>query len=153
MFKKGEQKMSPVALPRYNIRDTKKYYSELNNMALKGIEVITYNATSENKEVSHIRTSYLNKLLDKLHFNPIVDYDDELCIHTVALNEIDLYGEGKTIEAAVDDLVNSIIEFLAIYLEKIDMFSTVEPELKQVYLLKLIRCTGDRDKLKKAIGF
>ena len=152
-FKKGEYKMQPVALPRYNIRDTKRYYSELNNIALKGIEVIPYNATSANEEVSHIKTSYLKRLLDKLPFNPIVDYDDELCSHTIALNEIDLYGEGKTVEEAVEDLVNSIIEFLAIYLEKLDMFSKVEPESKQVYLLKLLRCNGDKDKLKKAIGF
>ncbi|OPX85787.1 MAG: hypothetical protein A4E52_01600 [Pelotomaculum sp. PtaB.Bin013] len=145
--------MQSNSIPRYNIRDTKKYYSELNKIALKGIEVITYNATSENEEVSHIKTSYLNKLLDNLPFNPIVEYDDELCVHTVSLNEINLYGEGKTVEEAVVDLVNTIIEFLAIYIEKLDVFSKVEPESKQLYLLKLLRCNGDGEKIKKAIGF
>ncbi len=145
--------MQPVVIPRYNIRDTKRYYSELNNIALKGLEVITYNATSENEEVSHIKSSYLNQLLEKLPFDPIVEYDDELCVHTVSLNEIDLYGEGETIKEAVEDLINSIIEFLTIYLNKIDIFSKVEPELKQIYLLKLLKCNGDRKKIKKAIGF
>lgn len=152
-FRKEDRKMMPVAIPRYNIRDTKRYYSELNNIALKGIEVITYNAISENEEVSHIKTSYLSKLLDKLSFNPIVDYDGELGVHTVSLNEIDLYGEAETVAEAVEDLVNSVIEFLVIYLEKLDLFSKVEPELKQVYLLKLLRCNGDREEIKKAIGF
>jgi len=32
-------------------------------------------------------------------FNPTVDLDDELRVYTVSLNEIDLYGEGKTVEA------------------------------------------------------
>lgn len=152
-FQKGGHRMPPVAIPRYNIRDTKRYYSELNNIALKGIEVITFNATSENEEVSHIRTSYLNKLLDKLPFNPTVEYDDELLVHTVSLNEIDLYGEGKTVEEAIEDLIDSIIEFLAIYLEKLDIFSRAESESKQLYLLKLLRCNGDRERIKKAIGF
>ncbi|MEW6698668.1 MAG: hypothetical protein ACOY9Y_08885 [Bacillota bacterium] len=145
--------MHTLALPRYNIRDTKRYYSELNNLALKGIEVVTYNATNENEEISHIKTSFLDKLLNKLDFSPITEYDEELNVHTVALNEIDLYGEGKTLDEAVEDLVNSILEFLTMYLEKIDLFSKVESEAKQVYMLKLLRCNGDKEKIKKAIGF
>ncbi len=142
-----------VALPRYNIRDTKKYYSELNNMALKGIEVITYNSNNRDEEVSHIKTVYLDKLLDKLSFSPLIEKDEDLAVYTVALNEIDLYGEGDTKEIAIEDLITSIIEYLTIYVDKIDMFSRVESEAKQVYVLKLLRCNGDREKIRKAIGF
>ncbi|WP_418792346.1 hypothetical protein [Phosphitispora sp. TUW77] len=142
-----------ITMPRYNIRDTKKYYSELNNMALKGIEVITYNSNNQDEEVSHIKTAYLDKLLDKLAFSPLVEKDEELGVHTVALNEIDLYGEGETVELAIEDLLTSIIEYLTVYVDKIDMFSRVESEIKQVYVLKLLRCNGDREKIKKAIGF
>ena len=144
------QKMS-TAIPQYNIRDTKKRYSELNNIALKGIEVITYNANDEKEKVSHIKTSYLDLLLNKLFFNPTVDLDDELMIYTVSLNEIDLYGEGKTVEAAVGDLIDSILQFLTIYIEKLDLFAKAESEIKRLYLLKLLRCNGDREKIKKAI--
>lgn len=150
--RKGERKMS-IAIPQYNIRDTKKRYSELNNIALKGIEVITYNANNEKEKVSHIKTSYLDLLLNKLSFNPSVDLDSELRVYTVSLNEIDLYGEGKTVEAAVEDLVYSILQFLAIYIEKLDLFSKAESEIKQLYLLKLLRCNGDKEKIKKAIGY
>lgn len=142
-----------IAVPRFNIRDTKKRYSELNNMALKGIEVITYNSNNQDEEVSHIKTAYLNKLLDNLSFSPIVEHDEELAVYTVALNEIDLYGEGDTKEKAIEDLITSIIEYLTIYIDKIDMFSRVESETKQVYVLKLLRCNGDREKIRKAIGF
>jgi len=150
--RKGERKMS-IAIPQYNIRDTKKRYSELNNIALKGIEVITYNANDKEEKVSHIKTSYLDLLLHKLSFTPSVDLDDELRIYTVSLNEIDLYGEGKTVEAAVEDLIDSILQFLAIYIEKLDLFAKAESEIKQLYLLKLLRCNGDREKIKKAIGY
>lgn len=150
--RKGGRKMS-IAIPQYNIRDTKKRYSELNNIALKGLEVITYNANDKEEKVSHIKTSYLDLLLHKLSFTPSVDLDDELRMYTVSLNEIDLYGEGKTVEAAVEDLIDSILQFLAIYIEKLDLFAKAESEIKQLYLLKLLRCNGDIEKIKKAIGY
>lgn len=147
----GGKRMS-VAMPQFNIRDTKKRYSELNKIALKGIEVITYNANNEEEKVSHIKTSYVDKLIGTLSFNPSVELDEELGIYTVSLNEIDLYGEGNNLDAAVEDLINSIIKFLTIYTDKIDLFSKVEPETKQLFLLKLLRCNGDKEKIKKAIG-
>ncbi|KJS14653.1 MAG: hypothetical protein VR69_09770 [Peptococcaceae bacterium BRH_c4b] len=149
---KGEKKMS-IAIPQYNIRDTKKRYSELNNIALKGIEVITYNANNEEEKVSHIKTTHLDRLLDNLSFCPIVDLDDVLGIYTVALNEIDLYGEGNTVETAVINLIDSILQFLIIYIDKIDLFSKVESDTKQLYLLKLLRCNGDKEQIKKVIGY
>ena len=142
-----------ISIPQYNIRDTKKRYSELNNIALKGIEVITFNANNEEEKVSHIKTTYLDKLLDNLSFTPSVELDKELEIYTVSLNEIDLYGEAHTVEAAVDNLIDSIIQFLAIYIDKIDIFSKAESEIKQLYMLKLLRCESDREKIKKVIGY
>lgn len=149
---KGGKRMS-IAIPQFNIRDTKKRYSELNNIALKGIEVITYNANNEEEKVSHIKTSHLDKLLGTLSFNPSVELDKEIGIYTVSLSEVDLYGEGNNLDTAVDDLIDSVIQFLAIYTDKIDLFSKVEPDTKQLYLLKLLRCNGDKEKIRKAIGY
>ncbi len=149
--REGVNKMS-LAIPKFNIRDTKKHYSELNNIALKGIEVITFNANNENEMVSHIKTSYLDKLLSNLIFKPEIEFDKEIGIHTVSLPEIDLYGEGPTLEAAINNLLDSVLEFLSIYVEKLDMFSKVESDQKQLYLLKLLRCHGDRDLIQKELG-
>ena len=145
-------KMS-LAIPKFNIRDTKKRYSELNNIALKGIEVITFNANNEDEKVSHIKTSYLDKLLTNLSFKPEIELDQEIGVHTVSIPEIDIYGEGNTKEAAIDNLIDSILEFLNIYVEKLDMFSKVESDQKQLFLLKLLRCHGDRILMRKALGF
>lgn len=149
--RKGVNKMS-LTIPKFNIRDTKKYYSELNNIALKGIEVITFNANNENEMVSHIKTSYLDRLFSNLIFTPEIEFDEEIGIHTVSLPEIDLYGDGTTLEAAINNLLDSVLEFLAIYVEKLDMFSKVESDQKQLFLLKLLRCHGDRDAIKKVLG-
>ncbi len=151
-IRKGKLRMEAITVPRYNIRDTKRYYSDLNNLVLKGIEVITFNAISGQDQVSHIKTSYLDRLLNELRFQPITEKDEELQVYTIALQEIDLYGEGVSVEDATEELVTSIVEFLNIYIQKLDMFAQVESELKQLYLLKLLRCNGDREKIKKAIG-
>jgi hypothetical protein len=141
---------------KLNIRDTKRYYSDLNNTALKGLEIVTFKGINKNanedEEVSHIKTLYVDFLMGFLKFNPVVESGEELGGYTIALNEIDMYGEGNTLDAAKENLIDSILEYIDIYIEKIDLFNKVESIEKQVYMLKLIRCDGDREKLKKEIG-
>ncbi|HEY5562802.1 MAG TPA: hypothetical protein VIK72_13785 [Clostridiaceae bacterium] len=87
-----------------------------------------------------------------LKFNPIIESGEELGGYTISLNEIDMYGEGTTIEVAKEDLIDAINEYVTIYIKQIDLFSKVEKIEKQVYMLKLIRCDGNRDQIKKEIG-
>jgi hypothetical protein len=70
----------------------------------------------------------------------------------VAVNEIDLYGEGNTYEEAVNDLIDSIQEYLAIYVKQIELISKAETREKNLYLLKLLRCNNDREEIRKALG-
>lgn len=90
--------------------------------------------------------------MEFLKFNPIIKSGEELGGYTISLNEIDMYGEGATIEFAKEDLIDSIIEYIDIYVHQIELFSKVESIDKQVYMLKLIRCDGDREKIRKEIG-
>ena len=117
MSRRRLNKMEMMTPLKYNIRDTKKYYSDLNNYALKGLEIITYKGinktTKETDEVSHIKTSYLDYLLNKITFNPSIESGEELGGYTISINEIDMYGDGETIEAATNNLLNSILELAA----------------------------------------
>ena len=106
----------------------------------------------KDEEVSHIKTYYVDFLMGFLKFNPIIESGEELGGYTISLNEIDMYGEGSTIEASKKDLINTICEYISIYVSQIDLFSKVESVEKQVYMLKLIRCDGDKDKIMKEIG-
>jgi predicted RNase H-like HicB family nuclease len=63
-----------------------------------------------------------------------------------------MYGEGETIEEATENLIDSILEYVDIYISQIDLFSRVESMEKQIYMLKLIRCNDDREALKKVLG-
>ncbi len=144
--------MQTTLVPKFNIRDTKKYYSDINAKALNGMEIITYNAMKAKEEVSHINKLYFDFLLDNLQFKPVVEYDEELKIFTITLNEIDMYGEGKSKEEATEDLLGSIQEYLKIYYNKIELYAKVEPISKQLYMLKLARCSEDKENILETIG-
>ena len=152
----GGDKMEALASRKFNIRDTKRYYSDLNSTVLKGLELVTFKGINKNtkteEEVSHIKKQYVDYLMNGLKFNPIIQAGEEIGGYTIALNEIDVYGEGDTLEEAKQNLLDSILQYIDIYIDKIDVFSQVESISKQVYMLKLIRCDGDRERLKEEIG-
>lgn len=153
---KGGQNMEASVKRKFNIRDTKRYYSDLNSTVLKGLEIVTFKGLNKNvrkeEEVSHIKTPYVDFLMGFLKFKPLIESGEELGGYTITLNEIDIYGEGDTIGDATENLIDSILEYISIYIDKIDIFNKVESIEKQLYMLKLIRCDGDREKLKKEIG-
>jgi len=155
-FIQGENNMETLIKRKLNVRDTKKYYSQLNSAALNGLEIVTFKGINKNlkkdEEVSHIKTHYVDFLMDFLKFNPIIESGEEIGGYTISLNEIDIYGEGDTVEIAKEDLINTIFEYISIYENQIELFSKVESIAKQVYMLKLIRCDGNRDKIIKEIG-
>ena len=150
--RKGVEKMEATLQNKFNIRDTKRFYSDINDKALNGIEVITYNAMGKVGEVSHLSKRIVDFLFDSLQFHITEDFDEELGVYTVSADNINIYGEGSTKAEATEDLLNSIMEYADIYVEQIDMFSKVEDITKQGYMLKVIRCSGDREKLKKVLG-
>lgn len=150
--KGAREKMKAALKTKFNIRDTKKYYSDINTRALNGMEIITFNAMKDKEEVSHINKLYVDFLLDNLHFTPVVEHDEELQIFTIALNEIDMYGEGKSKEEAAEDLLKSIQEYINIYYNKLDLYTKVDPISKQLYMLKLARCNEDKEKIRETIG-
>lgn len=149
---KGVDNMEAILQNKFNIRDTKRFYSDINEKALNGIEVITYNAIGKKGEVSHLSKKIVDFLLDTLQFHISEEFDEELVVYTVIADDINIYGEGSTKDEAIEDLLNSIIEYAAIYVEQIDLFSKVEDNTKQGYMLKVIRCGNDKEKLKKVLG-
>ncbi|WP_368487420.1 hypothetical protein [Clostridium sp. BJN0013] len=131
---------------KFNVKDAKNYISELNNILEKYID------KNENKreEVNHIKTSYINFLMGFFRFKPVIQSRDEFC--TITLNEVNIYGEGNDLELAKENLIDSILEYIDIYTDKIHIFHKFESIERQAYMLKLIRCNSDRDKLKKEVG-
>ncbi|MDO9535647.1 MAG: hypothetical protein Q7J85_10045 [Bacillota bacterium] len=156
MKKRGEGKNMEASLDeRYNVSDTKKYYSKINETVLAGLIVTTFNAFKDekNSQVSHIRKDILEHLaLQSSKYDIAKTFDNELNVWTVAVNEINLYGEGNTENEAVEDLIDSVIEYASLYKEKSDLFCKVESLDKLVFFIRILLCQGDREKIKKLLG-
>ena len=135
----------------FSISDTKKFYCEINNRVLDGLELITCNSKS-NEKISHIKKEYLDFLLNRIKFKAHKEYDKELKTWTIVIKELNLYGEGYTESAAFDDLIDSVVEFAGLYLDKTSLFTKTESINKQVYMLKILRSIGDRALLAKELG-
>jgi hypothetical protein len=90
--------------------------------------------------------------MPNLKFSPGFDFDDELHTYTVLLPEVGLYGIGATREDAEADLLDSIQEYLRVYVAKVTIFSKLEPVDKIFYVLKLAQCSKDREAIREAIG-
>ena len=134
---------------RYNVKQTKNEYSKVNNLAIKGLEVITYEHNTK-EEVSHIKKAIFDSLLDRVTFTVDEVYDDELQGWTISIPEIDLYGEGDTKETAIADLIKSIHEYISLYTES-DFLSKHESPEKQAAIIKLMRCENDAA-MRKVLG-
>ena len=140
--------------PKYsfNVKQTKNEYSKVNNLALRGFEVSTYYKDKKDSEegVSHIKKAIFDYLLGSVTFTVDEVYDEEMNGWTVAVPEIDLYGEGSTKEDAIKDLIYGIHEYILIYTESGFLARHESPE-KQAAIIKLMRCEID-DEIRKALG-
>jgi len=136
----------------FNVKQTKNKYSKVNNLALRGFEVSTYyRDEADSKEVvSHIKKAIFDELLNRVTFSVDEVYDEELAGWTIAIPEIDLYGEGASRGAAIEDLIFSIHQYISLYV-KSDFLSKHESAAKQSAILKLMRCEND-DELLKVLG-
>jgi len=138
-------------ISEYNVSDTKKYYCDINAKVLSGMEIITSKSRSKEK-ISHIKKGYLDFLLDRLEFTVNEEFDKELNGWTVWTVEVPMYGEGRTREEAIESLIDSLIEFSKIYLDEIEIFSKTESMEKQVFMLKILRCNGNKKLIAKELG-
>lgn len=143
-----------MVLEKYNIRDTKRFFSRVNRKAQEGVEVITYDGLRPaQSEVSHIKTEVLDKVFSIFQFHPEWTFDKELSTWTVSLRELPVYGEGRTKKEAVQDLVDSLLEYVEIYYKDLHWFLGREETSSYFpYLRQVARCDGDREKIARLVG-
>lgn len=153
MDQKGEPRMGAV-LKKYNIRDTKRFYTEINTRAQAGQEIITYDGSRGSApEVSHIKTALLDRVFSSFPFRNTWTFDEDLGVWTVSLDDLNLYGEGQSKNGAIEDLINSVLEYLQIYYANPEWFlSREETAPHYVYLRRIARCDGDKDTIKRLMG-
>jgi len=143
-----------AVLEKYNIRDTKRFFSEVNRKALEGLEVITYDGLRPNQgEVSHIKTEVLDKIVSAFEFHPEWTLDEELSVWTVSLPELPGYGEGEDRKEAAEDLIDGLLEYVEAYYGNLQWFLNREETASDLrYLRQIARCEGDRARIARLVG-
>ena len=135
-----------------NIRDTRQRYSEVNKKALSGLEVTTIMGGHETSAVSHVNKLYFDYLLDKtVVFAPYAVEDEELGGFTVVCDTVGLYGEGESLEAAIDNLAAVTVEYIDMYAADPQLYSRFNSVEKNVALLKLLRCS-DKAEIRRVMN-
>lgn len=81
----------------------------------------------------------------------IIESGEELGGYTISFRDIDMYGEGNTKKEAIQNVLDSIIEYINIYDEQIELFSKVESIEKHMYMCKLIKYKNDTEMLRKVL--
>ena len=145
--------MSSMALQRHNVKTTRDQYSQIHNLAAAGREVLTINTMGKGpkKTVSHIEKTLLDVMFSYVPITIAKEYDDELKCWTLAIEQVDIYGEGPTEEAAAEDLVKSTLEYLALYYDNLAFFADDTAE-KKTAMAKLARCEGNPELLRTILG-
>jgi len=136
-----------------SISSTKQEFPSIFRQALKGFEIITGNQKSNNEEtVSIISTKLLEDIIDTAYkFNPVIEPDEDGLGYTVALDEVMIFGDGDTLEEAFYDLVENLIEYAMLYLEKVDFYRQVDNRKGHYpYLRRVAKCTN-RDEVLEVI--
>jgi len=132
-----------------SISATKQEFPSVFRQAIKGFEIITVNKKSNSKEtVSIISTKHLEGMIGRAYkFNPVVEADEEGLGYTVALDEVMVFGDGDTLEEAIYDLADNLLEYTILYFEKPDFYMQIENRKGHYpYLRRIAGCT-DKDEV------
>jgi hypothetical protein len=141
----------PKVLQERSISSTKQDFPSIFKMALNGQEVITGNFKSKSEDtVSILSTKDFKYILDiGFKFNPIIEEDEEGNGYTVALDEIMVFGDGDTLEEALDDLVENTLDYARMYFEKLDFYKQIPNRRSHYpYLRRIVTCATKEEVLE-----
>lgn len=79
------------------------------------------------------------------------EYDNELKLWTLSIEQVDIYGEGPTEEEAANDLVKSTLEYIEFYYDNLDFYAG-DTAPQKAAMAKLARCEGNPDVLRITLG-
>jgi len=131
-----------------SISDTKQHLPSIIREAASGYEVITKNYKSVNEgSVSIVSTDLFEEILDANYkFHPLIEEDKEFGGFTISLNELMIHGEGKTLQCAMKDLAENVLDYAADYLKRVDFFRQIENRKGHYpYLRRLARYSSIRE--------
>lgn len=94
----------------------------------------------------------LQTLVEHLSCTPEWEEDGEHGLWSVYVPELDVFGQGKTREEAVNSLIEAAQEYADLYLEDAPFYLKVNREHHYPFVIALALARGDRGKATKVLG-
>lgn len=99
----------------------------------------------QTEEVLLLRTDLQKLLLDKYVFKPEVLHEDDGSV-TLALDNLELYANGKTIEEAAQALVQDLKLYACDYIQRSQLFLNAPNRRSHFpYVLRVLLCNSDEE--------
>ena len=142
-------------------QDTVIGFRELRNNISEVFESVIHNyriveSTNKKRRQSDSAVILAAKLLDGIlyayTFNPVVQRDTQTGLQKITLNEIDIYGRGKTKDDAAANLLIAVINSTVEYFNNIDLNMRIyQQKIKLPYFLRIRQCKTT-DSLKNLLS-
>ena len=136
-------------------------FRELRNNISEVFEGVIHNyqiIESTNKKKRHsdsaviMAAKLLEGILYAYTFNPVVQRDTQTGLQKITLNEIDVYGSGKTKDDAAASLLNAVISSTVEYFNEINLNMRIyQQKIKLPYYLR-IKQSKTKDALKELLS-
>lgn len=133
------------------LRDLRSNISEIIGRAINSFEEIISGNAKKGGAVataSIISTALLDDILTAYKFNPVISFDEATNQHEIRLDEINVYGSGETKEAALQELIELVIDSTQDYFTDKELYMRI-PEMKEKfpYFLRIKHCSSIEDLL------
>ena len=128
-----------------SISTTKQELPSIVREAASGYETIARNQKSlKEGKVSILSTEIFEEILDQgFKFYPEIEEDQDKKGYTIAVKELMIHGEGATIQEALRDLAENIMDYAEDYLARIEFFRQVENRKGHYpYVRRMAKCSN-----------
>lgn len=135
----------------YAVHETRSKIREIQANARNGLVSELLNKSTQNS-IYLISEKMFESMFQALEVKNVTEFDKKLGIYTI-YNELvpQLVGEGKTIDEAVERLVDGSIQFAQDYLDHADVFSGIFNGLQQLVISLIILSEGDRNRVREVL--
>lgn len=143
-------------MPVITIKEAKDNLTKLRREAITGKEFILADGKRKNEpQASLIATALLDELCETMKFtykwpdNP----DKTTGMYSIWNNETNVYGTGQTKAAAIEDLVDNLLDYTQAFFDDLPFYlSKNNPSRSHYWYLRRVgRFANDRDKLMQTL--
>ena len=111
-------------------------------------EILSGNVKKGGETASILSTALLNEILNVYEFKPEISFDEVTGQHEIRLEEIGVYSCAETLEEALIELIELVIDSTEDFFEQKELYMRTNQRGKYPYYLRLRHCNSIKEILK-----